>query len=106
MVTQIIDLKHVDAGEINDVLSKLASNHAQFIVYQPSNSLIVTELSSNLRRLKTLIKELDQPGGQEELWIYQVLHAEAADIASKITEVFEKDDKRSKVFQQIIQTTN
>ena len=43
MVTQIIDLKHVDAGEINDVLSKLASNHAQFIVYQPSNSLIVTE---------------------------------------------------------------
>ena len=96
MVTQIIDLKHVDAGEINDVLSKLASNHAQFIVYQPSNSLIVTELSSNLRRLKTLIKELDQPGGQEELWIYQVLHAEAADIASKITEVFEKDDKRSK----------
>lgn len=96
MVTQILNLKHVDASEINEVLSKLASSNAQFIVYQPSNSLIVTELSSNLRRLRQLIKELDQPGGQEELWVYQVIHAEASDIASKITEIFEKDNKSNK----------
>jgi general secretion pathway protein D len=96
MVTQILNLKHVDASEINEVLSKLASSNAQFIVYQPSNSLIVTELSSNLRRLRQLIKELDQPGGQEELWVYQVIHAEASDIASKINELFEKDSKSNK----------
>lgn len=91
MVTQILQLRHIDAGELNDVLSKLASPNAQFIVYQPTNSLIVTELSSNLRKLKTLIAELDVPGGQEELWVYQVLNAEAADIASKITEIFEQE---------------
>lgn len=96
MVTQIINLKHVDASEINEVLSKLASNNAQFIVYQPNNSLIVTELSSNLRRLRALIEELDQPGGQEELWVYQVVHAEASDIASKINELFEKDNSKAK----------
>ena len=95
MVTQILNLKHVDASEMNEVLSKLSSSNAQFIVYQPSNSLIVTELSSNLRRLRQLIKELDQPGGQEELWVYQVIHAEASDIASKINELFEKDNKSS-----------
>ncbi|MCB9527093.1 MAG: type II secretion system secretin GspD [Myxococcales bacterium] len=91
MVTQILQLRHIDAGELNDVLSKLASPNAQFIVYQPTNSLIVTELSSNLRKLKTLIAELDVPGGQEELWVYQVLNADAADIASKITEIFEQE---------------
>lgn len=90
MVTQIIQLSHIDAGELNDVLSKLATPNAQFIVYQPTNSLIVTELSSNLRKLKTLIVELDVPGGQEELWVYQVLNADAADIAGKITEIFEQ----------------
>ena len=95
MVTQIINLKHVDASEINEALEAREYN-AQFIVYQPNNSLIVTELSSNLRRLRALIDELDQPGGQEELWVYQVVHAEASDIASKINELFEKDDSKSK----------
>ena len=33
MVTQILNLKHVDASEINEVLSKLASSNAQFIVF-------------------------------------------------------------------------
>lgn len=95
MVTQILQLKHIDAGELNEVLSKLATPNAQFIVYQPTNSLIVTELSSNLRKLKTLIAELDVPGGQEELWVYQVLNAEATDIAAKITEIFEQESAGS-----------
>ncbi len=91
MVTQILQLKHVDAGEINEVLSKMASKNAQFIVYAPNNSLIVTELGSNLRKLKRLIEQLDVPGGKEQLWVYQVVHAEASDIAQKILEIFEKD---------------
>lgn len=89
MVTQIVGLVHVDAQEINEVIGKLASPNAQIIVYAPSNSLIMTELGSNLRKLRTLIKELDVPGGQEQLWTYQVLHADAAEIATKIQEVFE-----------------
>ena len=97
MVTQIVTLKHVDAGEINEVISKLATPNAQFIVYQPNNSLIITETGSNLRKLKDLIRDLDQPGGSEELWIYQVVNAEANEIAQKILEVFEKEGaKKSK----------
>ncbi|MCA9544160.1 MAG: type II secretion system secretin GspD [Myxococcales bacterium] len=95
MVTQIVSLGNVDAQEINEVISKLASPNAQIIVYQPTNSLIMTELSSNLRKLKGLIKELDVPGGQEQLWTYQILHADAQEIAQKIQEVFEDGGKTS-----------
>ncbi len=91
MVTQIINLENVDAQEISEVLSKLSSTNAQFIVYQPTNSLIVTEVAANLERLKNLIKRLDVPGGQEQLWTYQVVHANASDIAQKITEIFDQD---------------
>ncbi len=83
MVTQIITLKNVDAQEIQQVISKLASQHAQFITYAPTNSLIVTEVASNLRKLRSLIAEMDVPGGADQLWIYQVEHAEASDIAQK-----------------------
>ena len=93
MVTQIVPLKHVDAQDMNDVLSKMASANATFIVYAPSNSLIITELGSNLRKLLDLLKELDVPGGQEQLWVYQVQHAEANDIAQKIMDVFEQRDQ-------------
>ena len=96
MVTQIVPLKNVDAQDMNDVLSKMASANATFIVYQPSNSLIVTEVSSNLRKLLALLKELDVPGGQEQLWVYQVQHAEAGDISQKIMEIFEQKEGAGK----------
>lgn len=95
MITQIIQLKHIDAAEMNDVMGNLTTSHASVIVYQPTNSLIITELAANLRRLKTLIDQLDVPGGQEELWVYQVLNADAADIAGKITEIFEQESAGS-----------
>jgi general secretion pathway protein D len=97
MVTQIVPLKHVDAQEINEVLSKLASPNASFIVYAPSNAIIVTETGSNLRKLLDLLEQLDVPGGKEQLWVYQVLHAEAGEISSKITEIFgSKDGSKGK----------
>jgi general secretion pathway protein D len=96
MVTQIISLENVDAQEMNEVITKLATPHAQIIVYQPTNSLIMTELSSNLRKIKGLLKELDVPGGQETLWTYQVLHADSAEIASKIQELFESEGSGKK----------
>lgn len=89
MVTQIVPLDHVDAQEINEVLSKLASGNAQFIVYQPTNTLIITEVASNLRKLLGLIEQLDTPGGKERLWVYEVVHAEAQEIKAKIEEIFE-----------------
>jgi general secretion pathway protein D len=92
MVTQIVPLKHVDAQDMNEVLTKLASGNATFIVYAPSNSLIITEVASNLRKLLDLLKELDVPGGQEQLFVYQVLHAEAGDISQKILEIFEQKE--------------
>ena len=95
MVTQIVQLKYVDAQEINEIVTKLATPNAQIIVYQPNNTMIITELASNLRKLRALIKDLDVQGGEEQLWTYQVLHAEATEIAQKIQEVFEvSEDKK------------
>lgn len=89
MVTQIIQVNNVDAQEVNEVISQLASGGAQIIVHQPTNRLIVTELGSNLRKLRKIIRSIDVPGGQEQLWTYEVEHAEASEIAAKINEVFE-----------------
>jgi general secretion pathway protein D len=93
MVTQIVPLKYVDATEVTEVLSKLATPNAQFIAYAPSNSLIITETGANLRKLLDLINQIDVAGGEEQVWIYQVLHAEAGDIASKIQEIFADQGK-------------
>lgn len=93
MTTQIVRLKHVDAQEIQEVLSKFASTHAKFVVYGPTNSLIITELALNLRKLIKLIKELDLPGGSDQLWTYQVLYAEASELATKIQEIFDTQNQ-------------
>lgn len=89
MVTQMIQIRHVDAQEVNEVIAPLASGGAQVIVHQPTNQIIITELGSNLRKLRKIIRSIDLPGGQEQLWTYEVEHAEATEIAAKINEVFE-----------------
>ena len=96
MVTQILPLEHVDAQEINEVVRQLASQSAQFIIYAPTNTLIITEVSSNLRKLLGLIKQLDVPSGRERLWVYQVQFADAPDIVAKVLEIFDQQDQRGK----------
>lgn len=95
MVTQMVNLKHIDATEISELLKNLATKNASFLVYAPSNSLIITETGSNLRKLHSILNTLDVPGGKEQMWTYQVEFAEAQEIAAKINEIFEQSKSKS-----------
>ncbi|MEZ4273560.1 MAG: secretin N-terminal domain-containing protein, partial [Myxococcota bacterium] len=95
MVTQLIHLSHVEASQINPVLSALISKEGEVTIFQPSNALIVSEWAPNLERVKRIITALDIPGFDDELQIVQIEHATAPEIASKISEIFEVQANRS-----------
>lgn len=88
MVTKIIRLKHIDTDTINNPLRQLMSKDAT-IIPLPPDTLIVTEVSLNLRRIERIIEALDQPGGGEELRIIQIEYATASEIADKLMQIFE-----------------
>jgi general secretion pathway protein D len=58
-------------------------------VYAPTNTLILTDTGSNVRRLLQLVEELDVAASGEQIWVEPVHHAAASDLAEKLLEIFE-----------------
>ena len=94
MVTILIALKHTEASQINTVLKSLVSKEGELTIFQPTNSIILSEYAPNIRRIKRIIKSLDQPGFDDELRIVQIEYAMAQEVADKITQVFDVSQKQ------------
>lgn len=88
VVTKIIRLRHIDTDTVANPIKQLMSKDAT-VISMPPDTLIVTEVALNLRRIERILDTLDQPGGGEELRVIQVEYATATEMAEKLTQVFE-----------------
>ena len=60
MVTAVIQLKHVSAAQLIPVLRPIVPTMGHLAAYPPSNVIIMTDRMSNVRRLKKIIRRIDQ----------------------------------------------
>ncbi|WP_162687364.1 type II secretion system secretin GspD [Bradymonas sediminis] len=98
MVTAIVPVENSSPEEMQGIISKFVSSSATIIPY--GSSLIITENASNLTRIRDLIKRLDLDEAQEQVHVYEVQYAEAADIQAKLTEIFGAGDKNQTAAQR------
>jgi general secretion pathway protein D len=87
MVTKLFKLRFVEADQMRNTLNQFTSRDSDFQIFPP-DTLIVSDLGLNMRRLEKLVDALDQPGGSEEIHIVQVQFAGAQALAQKLTEIF------------------
>ncbi|MGE5049024.1 MAG: type II secretion system secretin GspD, partial [Deltaproteobacteria bacterium] len=88
MVTKLFKLHYVEADQMRNVLNQFTSRDSDFQIFPP-DSLIISDVGLNMRRLEKLIDQLDQPGGSEEIHIVPVQYAGAQELAQKLTEIFQ-----------------
>jgi general secretion pathway protein D len=88
MVTKLFKLRYVEADQMRNVLNFFISKDADLQIFPP-DTLIVSDLALNMRRLDHLIEQLDAPGGSEEIHIVSVQYAGAQELAQKLTEIFQ-----------------
>jgi general secretion pathway protein D len=88
-VTRLIRVENADPNEVAQVLGRLKSEQGDVIVYAPQGALIVTDLASNIQRMMTILKQIDQPGSGEKVWIIGVKNTSAMDMAQKLGEIFQ-----------------
>ncbi len=96
MVTRLLPMKHVDAEQINGVVKGLISRDGSVTVFAPSNALIISEYAANLTRVQRIISALDIPGFDDELRMVQIEYANASEVASTITQVYEVQAGKAK----------
>ncbi len=82
-VTQLIRMAYVNPQEITRALTPLMSKDGSLIAYAPTNSIIITDSVSNIRKIESLIHAMDVAAteGKGKINVYYLKHANAEEIA-------------------------
>ena len=89
IVTQLIPIEHSEAQAIVSILSPLISRDANITAYANTNTIILTEVSSNINRLLKIVQEIDVPGFEESITIIPLVNAQADMLAQQILQALE-----------------
>jgi len=90
LVTQLIPLEFAAVDKVRAALGPLFSKDASVIPYPTTNTLIVTDISSNINRLLRIIKEIDVPGYETKITVFPLRYAAAETLAAELTQVIEE----------------
>jgi general secretion pathway protein D len=88
-VTRLIRVENADPNEVAQVLARLKGEQGDVIVYAPQNALVVTDLASNITRMMRILREIDQPGTGEKIWMIGLKNVSAGEMAQKLGDIFQ-----------------
>jgi general secretion pathway protein D len=87
-ITRLIPLKYIEAEPIVNTLKPLVSKDASIAAYGPTNTVILTEAASNIRRILAILEAIDVETYKEELAVIKIEHADAATLANQVSEIY------------------
>ena len=94
VVTQLIPLKYADPEEIKRLFTPLVSKNSVILGYPPANTVIITDVQSNIQRLMKILKQIDQPGAGQQISVIPLQHADAAKLVTLLTNLFKTTTPR------------
>jgi len=86
-VTQIIPLSYANAAEISQIIQPLLATGAQMATYSKTNSIVITDTSSNIHHIAKIIQKLDV---KEQITVFGLNYASAQVLSEQITRIIQK----------------
>ncbi|MDY7031437.1 MAG: type II secretion system secretin GspD [Thermodesulfobacteriota bacterium] len=105
IVTQLIPLEYADANEIKKLFAPLVSKNSSIVSYTATNTIILTDVSSNIYRLIKIIKEIDIAGSAEKTTVVALEYASAQSLSSELLSLFDSKEQRRVVKKKGTQVT-
>ena len=96
VVTQLIPLQYADPVEIKRLFTPMVSKSSVILAYSPTNTLIITDVYSNILRLLKILKEIDVPGIGQQISVIPLEYAEATKLVNLLSTVFKPTRKKGK----------
>ena len=88
IMTRLIPLEFADADEMRRLLTPLISKSSLILSYSATNTLIVTDVASNIDRLIRILEVVDVAGADREMAVIPLVHAEAVQTVSVLNGMF------------------
>ena len=90
LVTQIIPLSYADAAEVGQIIQPLLAAGSQMAAYPRTNSIVITDTSSNIHHIARIIQRLDVKGSKENVTVFALNFASAQALGEQITRIMQK----------------
>ncbi|MDP4978353.1 MAG: type II secretion system secretin GspD [Desulfobacterales bacterium] len=88
LVTQLIPLTYANADEIKRLFTPMVSKTSLIVAYAPTNTLIVTDVLSNIQRLIKILKEIDVADVGRQISVIPLQHADSTKMVETLTALF------------------
>ncbi len=88
IVTQLIPLQYADPDEIKQLFAPLVSRNAVILAYKPTNTLIITDVHSNITRLTGILETIDVEGIGREVTMISLQHSDCNEVVRIIDSLF------------------
>jgi type II secretory pathway component GspD/PulD (secretin) len=89
IVTQVIPIRFVDAGDLVKDMSSFVSPQATVVANDAGNSIVITDTQSNIRHLVEIIRAIDNSAEAEtEIRVFRLQYASPTDVATELGSVF------------------
>jgi general secretion pathway protein D len=90
-VTRLVPLRFIDAVAITQTIKPLISKDASLVAYAATNTIIVTDSESNIRRLLSILDAIDVESYRNELAVIKIEHADANTLGQQLSEIYGAD---------------
>lgn len=92
MVTQVIPVRHADAKQLVENITPLLPTYATAAFNESSNTVILTDTQSNIRRMVEIIQALDTAISEvSSVKVYKLENSDPTETANIINQVFSSD---------------
>ena len=88
IVTQVIDVKNVNAAQLVPILRPMIPQYGHLAAYPAGNILIISDRASNVNRMIRIIRRIDQVGDQD-VEIVNLHDASAAEIVRVMNSLYQ-----------------
>lgn len=87
-VTRLLRLRYITTDEVVQVLNRLKGRDGDIMPYATSNTLVITDLATNIRRMEEVVRALDVPLSGEKIWVIRLRNIVANEVAQMLEKVF------------------
>ncbi len=93
VVVRVFDIKHVDAARLLPVLRPLVSPKGHLAAYGDGNMLVVSDYAHSIKRLKRILRRVDQPL-TGEIEVISLEHASASELSRVVGNMLKSGGRR------------
>lgn len=87
-VTRLLRLKYITPDEVVQVLNRLKGRDGDIMPYNTTNTLVITDLASNIRRMEEVVRALDVSMVGEKIWVVRLKNIIATEVSQMLQQVF------------------